>query len=192
MRFFRLQVFTAMAIAALAAASLACNSPSQSGSSQTTTTTGGSAPTAESGGSPSTGTGSSETGALDPCAVLTQADAEAFFGGPSKEPTNTHTGDVVFQCHYRSDSGDSLGILIRRASSVEENTSSWDAAKANAAGHSQPITGVGEDGFFDTSINQFNIKQGVYWIILSGKGSTHTDLAADLTPIAQTVLSRLP
>jgi hypothetical protein len=131
------------------------------------------------------------SGSFDPCAVLSPADAETVFGGPAKPPTPTITADTVFQCVYSSEDGSQLvSILIRRAASAAENSGIFDQIKSASPATMLAVTGLGEDAYFDTTLTQLGIKQGVYWVILSGKVSG--DLQAALTGIAPAVIARLP
>jgi hypothetical protein len=182
-----------IAVTALALAVLACGLPGQGGESPAAPSgSSGGAPT-ESSGAPAESSSGTSGGALDPCAVLSPAEAEAAFGGPASGPGIPNvTGDTVFRCAYESADGQRVSILIRRATSTSQNDGIFAEAKTNAGSNAQPVTGLGDDAYYETSIRQLNIKKGVCWVILSGHVSEGKDLLTTLTGIAPAVLGRLP
>ncbi len=162
----RLMVFAAVVLA-LAACGGGADEES-TGSGETSTTDGGeSAPT----------TGS--YGSLDPCSLITAAEAEAVLGGDPGEPTNVKAGGVG-ACTYRLQDG-SAAVQIN----VEPGDASvFESRTAEMGGES--VDGVGDQAQVNGTIGQIAVVQGdvlfaIFVMLPDGADvdhSTLTELAA--------------
>jgi len=89
-----------------------------------------------------------QTNLLDPCKLLTKAEAEAILGEPVRDPQPGGIGGVKF-CDYRTVkiyggiSPYSIHIAI-----VPEQQQTWEAGKKLHAKEMRPVTGIGEDAYF--------------------------------------------
>lgn len=185
-----------LGLAALGGVMVACSTPGAPAGTSSSGTSGGSAPSVEAtGGASGNNTGAVTTNAeINPCLALSPAEAEAVFGGPAQDPpARSGTANTEFQCAYTSqDGGQRVSVLIRRAASADQNTTIFAEARNKAGPAAQPVSGLGDDAYYDPSVRQLNIKKGIYWVILSGRLAGSADLPGALGGIAPAVLARLP
>ncbi len=138
-------------------------------------------------------TSGSGGGGFDPCAILTQADAEAFFGAPAKPGEKSETNGKSFTCTYATadaSNQQTLTLLIRRSTNASDANLVWNSALGASTG-AQAVSGLGEEAFFNPGLNQLNIKKGNNWIVLGGEAAGK-DFATALIPVGKAVVGRLP
>jgi hypothetical protein len=146
-----------------------------------------------------------EVPALDTCALLTQADAEALLGAPVAAPSTNQadTGDpndprAMSQCLYHTtgDTYKSVSVLIRRGATGENAGDALQQIReANTLGGvMDPVVGLGDGALWNHggAADQLNVAQGRFLVIASadlGKGVPTLEISK---AVAQRVLARLP
>ena len=151
--------------------------PTQSGTGGGSTTSGG-----EPGGA-----------AIDPCAILTQADAEAFMGGPASA-TQNFSHEEGGTCGYTSSAGESTALLalFQTSEETENIPAAYNAMKTLAGDQFQDIPGVGDKAFYHIQYEQLIFIKGNWLVTLSGFPGPGLDRVEGLTTVAKAVAARLP
>jgi hypothetical protein len=149
-------------------------------------------------------TGNTAPGGLDPCTLLTKADAESILGKPVMDATHPITADATFEvrsCEYRVTGGTALdnATLIYTVSSEgdaataktafdtgkKDAQKSWNAAPVDVPGLGDEAYWVGGAG------NNVSVLKGPIYITLSASTYKGDSPPAAIITLAKTVLSRL-
>ena len=168
---------------ALIAAALGCGTSAPSASSGGAATE---APAAtEASNSQASGGGTMPT--VDPCSIVTQDEAAAFFGVPSGAGDGS-TGSLTAECDYKStDNKDGLSLILQ----YEPDGALKSAAFTYMTKDGQAVAGLGDGAFWESTGN-LDVAKG-NWILTLGGAKGGTNVGADvLTPLAQTAVGRLP
>jgi hypothetical protein len=126
--------------------------------------------------------------AIDPCALVTKAEAEEALGAPvgeAEKPKEANIPPSLATCRYVAKSGQHVSVLtitVRIGSSPSESKSGFESTKEMFTG-AQPVPGIGDDAFWFG--DQLNVLKGKVYLIIGG---VERDKAAAL---AQTALKRL-
>jgi len=152
--------------------------------------------------------GGGATGKLDPCALLTKADAEVLAGAPVKDGEAKDSGNPLGQqlCGYAAVSDRSSRLVqisvatdggmteAMRKSGYTVKRLYTDTKSGNAA--AQPVSGVGEDAFMGGFTGLHVLQKDVYFSIsVTGGiiGGTDKPVTTEtLSTAARAVLGRLP
>ncbi len=122
------------------------------------------------------------TFSIDPCALITKADAEALAAGPMNEPLQDHLEDPAGKgCRYFSakDSNQSraVEITVWESNNLKQGLYGWPADKHFArfkAGHKntgknfEQLQGLGDDAYFWGS--HVHALKGPYVLMVSARG----------------------
>jgi hypothetical protein len=124
---------------------------------------------------------------IDPCSILTQDDAAAFFGVASGAG-DPSVGSTTAECDYRStDNADGLSLILQYAPGGALNSDAFTYMTKDG----QSVPGLG-DGAFWVAAGQLDVAKGDWIVTLNGAiGGTNAGVDK-LTPIAQTAVGRLP
>ena len=171
---------------ALLAAVLACG-PASSGGEPTSS--GGGAAT-EAPATQATGGQGSNTSpmpAVQPCTIVTQDEATAFFGVPSGAGDGS-TGSLTAECDYRStDNTDGLSLILQYVPDGALKSSAFTYMTQGG----QAVPNLGEGAFWETAGN-LDVAKGNWILTLNGAMGGKNVGADKLTPLAQTAVGRLP
>lgn len=163
----------------LAAAALACSAGSQG------STGGGDTATTE---APSGAAGSSPIDNLNACTILTQDDATGIFGAPADPGKDTY-GTSIAMCQYNNaDKTMGLAIQLIYDSGGALNLSDYKNAKDGSA---QDVAGLGDGAYFN-SLHHLVVAKGPWMVTVNGLVAGDPIPLEKLTPLAKTVLGRLP
>lgn len=132
-------------------------------------------------------------GSIDACTVLTAQDAEAFIGSPVAVEEHVRT-EMAGTCYYRSAIGGStsINIVIQYSADSSVIRAMFDALKQRAGNDIRPVSGVGDDAFFQTLNQQLYFVQGGYFVFIGGVPGPGVDLLSGLTAAAKSAAARLP
>lgn len=123
---------------------------------------------------PSATAGSSLTGGINPCSLLTKAEAEDVLGVSVVVRGNT-TG-----CNYSTTKQGSLAILaivVTAFPSAKAARQAFEAGRT-AIGGSEKVGGLGDDSFYLTSVNQLWTLKGRMFLNVSVIGPEDMKTAA--------------
>ena len=124
---------------------------------------------------------------LDPCTVLTQDDANGIFGTTAVSQPHGRGSNTLICSYSTSDNVDSLGLNLVYLPNGAAGSDEFAVAKSG-----QAVPGLGDGAFWLATVSQLDIAKGPWLVTLSGSvGGTNLTLD-QLTPLAQTVLGRLP
>lgn len=168
----------------LLAALLAC-SAGQSSSG------GGSAPTSppSSGGGSGGSSASDPLEAMDPCAIVDQNDAAAFFGEASAAGMPSK-GDPAFCVYATPDNVQHLSFNIRW---VATGAAASDDFVAGKGANTQDVSGLGDAAYENTVMGMLSVVRGSWSFRVSGNVKDGAVPPLDkLTAVAKTALGRLP
>ncbi len=126
---------------------------------------------------------------IDPCALVTKAEAEEALGGPVgklERPPEANIPPRLTTCRYVAQRGRGVAVItvmVRMGYSGDESRLGFQSAKEQFA-EAQAAPGIGDDAFWVG--NQLNILQGNVYLIIGG------DLELDKAKIlGQRALARL-
>ena len=125
---------------------------------------------------------------IDPCALLTQADATGFFQGQANAGVK-NVGSSSASCTYTSATqGDQLTLNVMVESGAAKDSSDYTSLRpADAAA----VGGVGDDAYYNKSVFQLTVAKGQIMFTLNG-AQKGTNAGQDaLVPLANAVLPRL-
>jgi len=125
---------------------------------------------------------------IDPCALLTQADATGFFQGQANAGVK-NVGSSSASCTYTSATqGDLLTLNVMVESGAAKDSSDYTSLRpADAAA----VAGVGDDAYYNKSVFQLTVAKGQIMFTLNG-AQKGTNAGQDaLVPLANAVLPRL-
>jgi hypothetical protein len=157
---------------------LACGFSTSGGGGSTPTTVPTEAPAAE-----------SPLDTLDPCAVLTQADATAFFGAEAVTGIPSHGTSTATCLYMTADSANTLSLLVEYHPTGGLMSDEYIQMKSSSA---KDVPGLGDGAYFDPLVHQLAVAKGVWVVRLSGLVQGSNAPLEKLTPLAQTALGRLP
>lgn len=154
---------------------------------------GGSAP------GPTGGTG--QSGSIDACKLITQADAEAVLGGVVKAPEVPMSGEgvaVVTSCKYTvaaAPSVDNVTLIVRRLDGTDAAKNDFDQMKKDTATQlgvtPEDVSGIGDSAFWaGGAVNELAVLKGKAELLILVKGPAAVQDAA--RGLADKALSRLP
>jgi hypothetical protein len=165
--------------------------------------------TAPSGGNPASGGATAHTanvapGGIDPCTLLTRANAEGILGKSVGEANHPITASATFEvssCQYKIVGGsplDNATLIYTFASSGDTSTvktafdtgrssaqKSWNAAPVDVPGLGDEAYWVGGAG------NNISVLKGATYITLSASSNKGDTPPAAILDLAKVVLSRL-
>lgn len=128
-------------------------------------------------------------GAIDPCALVTRAEAEQALGvsvGDPERPPEANIAPVLSMCRYVGARGQGVAVLIvmvRAGHSASEAQTGFALMKEQF-GDAQVIGGLGDEAF--AIGNQLHVRRGATQLTVNGDISTDTAQA-----LARTALGRL-
>ncbi len=128
---------------------------------------------------------------IDPCAILTQDDASAFFGAPSVagRPSDISPGDTTAFCIYATaDNTGSLSLNLRYAANGALNDDEFVTLKSV----NQDVPGLGEGAYFDPQVHLLTVAKGPWIVRVSGTIQAAIAPLEKLMALAQAALGRLP
>jgi len=172
---------------ALVSASLACSAGEEATEAAMQNPTAASGEAAG-GGSTSSGGAAVSIASIDPCALLTQADATGFFQGQANAGVK-NVGSSSASCTYTSATqGDLLTLNVMVESGAAKDSSDYTSLRpADAAA----VGGVGDDAYYNKSVFQLTVAKGQIMFTLNG-AQKGTNAGQDaLVPLANAVLPRL-
>ena len=108
---------------------------------------------------------------IDPCALVTKAEAEEALGAPvgeAERPSEANIPPHLSSCRYTARRGAALAILtlmVRTGYGGSESKTGFESAKQQFPG-AEAVAGIGEDAFFLG--NQLNILQGNVYLTIGG------------------------
>jgi hypothetical protein len=121
--------------------------------------------------------------------VLTQSEATAFFGAPSNAGMPSSGGSTASFCVYATaDNAEHLSVNLNYESGGALKSDDFTQLQSV----NQNVPGLGEAAYFDANIGALSIAKGSWIVRLSGFVQGKTAPLDKLTPLAQTVLGRLP
>lgn len=180
---YRVQWTGSLAISALILAALACGSQpgAQAPSPQ--------APTS----APSGGGAGSPIDSLDPCALLTQDDASAFFGAPSVAGHSDHGSNTAFCLYQTADNASTLSLNLEYDPGGALKADDFLVTKSGvSSGDSQAVPGLGDEAYLDLKVHFLVVAKGPWMVRVSGSAKGTLAGLDALKPLAQKALSRLP
>jgi hypothetical protein len=139
-----------------------------------------------SGEPPSTNTAAT---AIDPCALVTTAEASQALGvtvGPPERPTEANHPPRMVTCRYTGPRGQGLAVmsvLVQMSDTADQARRGFQSAKDQFPGITV-VSGLGDDAF--AMANQLNVLQGTVYLNITGD----FDVTVAKT-LAQTALTRL-
>lgn len=134
--------------------------------------------------------GPAEDAQLDPCTLVTAADAEHVLGAPVDQPQRA-ANDVNAVCIYRARRGSpppSLSLQLTEATSEEAASAALRDAKEGLAGLApEELSGVGDEAFWMERMKQLHARKGNVWFTLVGDAPRTA-----LVELARVIVARLP
>jgi hypothetical protein len=131
---------------------------------------------------------------VDACTLLTKAEVEAIVGRPVLEPVSQRIAELS-TCGYPDPTAPAGGVIPRVASvavfsaaDAAAAKSVYDTGKSNAA-EVTPVSGVGDEAFWDGIIRNFATHKGRYQVDVSVDTNAGLDAARAL---AEKALQKLP
>ncbi len=140
---------------------------------------------------------------IDPCALLTAADAQAALGGPVGQLSMTSvlddarnsSGDPA-QCGYglEEDASRTVRLEVRPMADAERAQGALDSARSVlAASGVADVPGLGDAAFWaGGAIHQLHVRQGSTGIVVTCDPGAGRDALAVAKGVAGRALSRLP
>lgn len=124
---------------------------------------------------------------MDPCAILTQDDATAFFGAaaPAGQSSQGNPGFCVYQT---ADNAKQLGLHIVYLTGSAAGSDAFVAAKKGV----QDVPGLGDAAYFNPVMSEIGIAKGSWSLTINGILQDGKASLEALTPAAQAALGRLP
>ena len=130
----------------------------------------------------------SPTGTIDPCALVTAAEAADALGAQSAEPDRPAAANIppgLVTCRYVAQRGQGVAVLtvMVRTGSESESRIGFESAREQFAA-AQPAEGLGDDAF--VLGDQLHVRKGPVHLQISG------DIPGDVARrLAETALGRL-
>lgn len=132
--------------------------------------------------------GPSPLDTLDPCSVVTQADATTLFGAPAEPGTPSTGPDSAFCVYATADQANHFSLNLSYIATGAIKDENYKAL----ASLSQAVPGLGDGAFFQPSIGALTVAKGPWMMRVSGFARGALTTLDELTPVAQTALGRLP
>lgn len=125
--------------------------------------------------------------AIEPCTIVTQDEAAAFFGVPSGAG-DPSVGSTVAECDYRStDDKDGLSLILQYAPDGALKSDAFTYMTKDG----QAVPDLGEGAFW-ISAGNLDVAQGNWILTLNGAMGGKNVGADALTPLAKMAVGRLP
>ena len=124
---------------------------------------------------------------IEPCIIVTQDEATAFFGVASGAGDGS-TGSLTAECDYRStDNTSGLSLILQYEPDGALNSNAFTYMTQGG----QAVSGLGDGAFWESAGN-LDVAKG-NWILTLNGAIGGTNVGVDkLTPLAQTAVGRLP
>jgi hypothetical protein len=188
-----------LALGTLAIAALACSLLSNANTPPAVSAGGGLAPTpgVESITEAPVTQASSASGSgvpVDPCALITAAEAQSALGEAANPPVKMDLGSGLSTCKYDTATGlKEVGIDLHAFADAAGATAEFDKNKQgiiDVGGKVEPVSGIGDQAF--SSLHAVDVVKGTYFIVVvvNVKG-TAEDTPVAIT-MAQQAVARLP
>ncbi len=133
--------------------------------------------------------GGSPLDSLDPCTLLTQDDATAFFGAPAAAGKPSHGSTTAICLYQTADSQGLLSLLLEYNGQGALQADDYVQQKGSTA---QEVPGLGDGAYFDPQVHLLTVAKGPWMVRVNGYVQAANAPLEKLTPLAQTVLGRLP
>jgi hypothetical protein len=126
--------------------------------------------------------------AIDPCALVTQAEADKALGGGAKQerPGEANIPPNLVTCRYMAPRGEGLAVMtvmVRTGYSENEARSGFQGTRE--LGETETVTGLGDEAFW--LADQLYVLKGVRSLTLAGDVERTT-----AEELARTAVNRLP
>jgi hypothetical protein len=127
---------------------------------------------------------------IDPCTVVTQEDATAFFGAPSDAGMAGSKGNPTFCLYATADQTGHLSVNMRYVASGALGYEDYTAFSVG----STPVAGLGDGAFYmqNGATLLLYAARGPWLVHVSGNPAGQEPNVDALKPVAETALSRLP
>lgn len=130
---------------------------------------GGSQPSGESGAAAPAGTSASADTPVDPCTLVTKAEADQALGAASTEerPADANHAPHLVACRYTAPRGNGVAVLlvmVRTGYSDGEARTGFEGTKE--VGPTEAVSGLGDDAFW--LFDQLHVLSGRRALTLSG------------------------
>lgn len=145
--------------------------------------------------------GAGKPSAIDSCALITAADAQAVLGGPVKAPEKPVEGEgvaVVTSCAYRSEASglNHVTLIARRLDTSSSARSDFDQLKRDMEPQlnvtPSDVAGLGDGAFWaGGSVNQLAVLKGNAELLIMVNGSQGATPEAAARSLAEKALGRL-
>lgn len=133
------------------------------------------------------GSGGSET--TDPCSLVTKEEAEAALDKPVADGEKPEVAQGLI-CQFVGTEGTQvwqLQVLVTQTTNEQTMQTSFAAAKESVAdANPEDVSGLGDEAFWIPDAKQLNIRQGRFYLIVSGDASLEA-----LRDVAEQALDRL-
>lgn len=124
---------------------------------------------------------------IDPCAIVTQDEATAFFGTAS-DAGDPSVGSLTAECDYRTTT-DGLSLILAYVQDGPAVNS--DQFKYMKQGN-QDVPGLGDGACWLVNSGQLDVAKGSWILTLNGAIKGQPATLDTLTAMAQTAIGRLP
>ncbi len=125
---------------------------------------------------------------MDPCSIVTQDDATAFFGAPSVAGMPGSKGSPTFCIYATADQTGHLSFNVRYIAGGAVGSEDFTSEKAGYP----DVPGLGDGAFWAEGISQLDVARGPWAFSVSGTINAKPPTLDQLKVVAQTALSRLP
>jgi len=125
---------------------------------------------------------------LAPCTVVTQDDANAFFGAPSIQGMPSSGSNSAFCVYSTADNKGHLSLNLIYDAKGARNAEDFVQLKSV----NQDVPGLGDGAYFDSAIGALTVAKGPWIVRLSGFVQGANATLEKLKPLAQTALGRMP
>jgi len=133
------------------------------------------------------------SGDLDACALVSKADVEAAIGKTVLDPKAQQFPGLA-SCDFNDPTSPVFrlaGVNVVTEASSSDAQSLFDFGKSNA-NDPQKVDGVGEDAYWDATLNTLDTVQGKYEITIDVAPDEGVDTLTAAKAIAAKVLANLP
>lgn len=125
---------------------------------------------------------------MDPCSLLTQDDATAFFGAPSPDGQSSGKGNPSFCVYQTADNAKQLGLHIVYLPGGAATSDAFVAASKGV----QNAPGLGDAAYFNPVMSEIGVAKGSWSFTVNGILQDGKAPLEALTTPAKAVLGRLP
>ena len=136
---------------------------------------------------------------IDPCTLITLAEAAAVLGGPVDEvqhEMHLSAGDeaIVGCCTFVTTAGfpvKGISVLTYQAPAAEATALAFARSKATASAEVQPLPDLGQDAYWESRLGRLHVLQGNLWLIISSDSVEGFNSAEAARVLALQALQRL-